>query len=333
MIVDFLRRRTVAVFLCGSLATAAGEGLAGQAATVAVGENFRAEPNGTLLGRLRAGAALDVLDVSDSWLQFDLDGWVWERSLQVTSRSDFDLVVSEPGGENIRATPAGDIVGRLEQGTLLREIERVPGWIRVRRRSWVWGPSVELGAPVADRPPPRAEAARGEQWLTSDERAATILSAPNGDTVATTVSGANLRLLAREGNWARVRIDGWTWLPEGSTEARDTIVITDVDVSDVTAAPSTYRGRVLQLDLQFISLERAGRIRTDFYEGEPFLLTQAGRREGIFVYVAIPPERLGEAEGLSPLEGIRVIGRVRTGASALTGSPILELLSLATIAR
>ena len=333
MIVDFRRRRAVAAFLCGSLAAAACEGLAGQTATVAVGENFRAQPNGTLLGRLRAGAALDVLDVSDSWLQFDLDGWVWERSLQGTSRSDFGLVVSEPGGENIRAAPAGDIVGRLEQGTLLREIERVPGWIRVRRRSWVWAPSVELGTPLADRPRPRGEAGPGERWLTSDGRAAAILSAPNGDTMATTVSGANLRLLAREGNWARVRIDGWTWLPEGSTEARDTIVLTDVDVSDVTATPLDYRGRLLQLDLQFISLERAGGIRTDFYEGEPFLLTQAGRRDGMFVYVAIPPERLGEAEGLSPLEGIRVIGRVRTGASALTGSPILELLSLATIAR
>lgn len=333
MTVDYLRRQAVAVVLCGSLATAASEGLGGQTARVAVDENFRAQPNGTLLGRLQAGAALDVLDVSDSWLQFDLNGWVWERSLRVTGRSDLGLVVSEPGGENIRATPAGDIVGRLEQGTLLREIERAPGWVRVRRRSWVWGPSVELDHVVAERPRRRAAAAPGEPWLTSGGRAAAILSAPNGDTVATAAAGANLRLLAREGNWARVRVDGWTWLPEGSTEARDTIAVTDVDVSDVTATPSSYRGRVLQLDLQFISLERAGKLRTDFYEGEPFLLTQAGRREGVFVYVAIPPERLGEAEGLSPLERIRVIGRVRTGASTLTGSPILELLSLTTIAR
>jgi len=44
--------------------------------------------------------------------------------------------------------------------------------------------------------------------------------------------------------------------------------------------------------------------------------------------VAIPPERLQEAQGLSPLERIRVVGRVRTGSARLTGSPILELLSL-----
>jgi hypothetical protein len=33
-------------------------------------------------------------------------------------------------------------------------------------------------------------------------------------------------------------------------------------------------------------------------------------------------------EGLVPLERIRVTARVRTGASALTGTPIIDLLSL-----
>ncbi len=312
---------------------AAGGGLRGQTATVVVDENVRAQPNGTLLGRLRSGVALDVLDASDAWLQFDLTGWVWTRSLGVANRGDFDLVVSEPGGENIRAAPRGDVVGRLVEGTLLEEIERVPGWIQVRRRSWIWSPSVDLEGPMPDRASTRAERVSPEQWLTSEEGEAVILSAPDGDTVATATSGANLRILAREGNWARVRVDGWTWLPEGSPAGGEATVLTDVDVADVTAAPMNYRGLVLQWDLQFISLERAEKIRTDFYEGEPFLLTQAGRGGGVFVYVAIPPERLQEAEGLSPLESIRVIGRVRTGAATLTGSPILELLSLSTLAR
>jgi hypothetical protein len=96
----------------------------------------------------------------------------------------------------------------------------------------------------------------------------------------------------------------------------------------VAAAPDDYRGEVLQWDLQFISLERAEDLRTDFYANEPFLLTRTGDGDEGFVYVAIPPERLREAEGLSPLERIRVVGRVRTGSSRLTGNPILELLSL-----
>ena len=43
--------------------------------------------------------------------------------------------------------------------------------------------------------------------------------------------------------------------------------------------------------------------------------------------------QIAEAEGLSPLERIRVIGRVRTGSATLTGSPILELLSLSILPR
>jgi hypothetical protein len=81
-------------------------------------------------------------------------------------------------------------------------------------------------------------------------------------------------------------------------------------------------------ELQFISLERAERIRTDFFEGEPFLLTRPVEGEGPFVYVAVPTRRLGELEGLVPLERITVTGRIRVGASALTGSPILDLVDL-----
>jgi hypothetical protein len=85
---------------------------------------------------------------------------------------------------------------------------------------------------------------------------------------------------------------------------------------------------VVTWDLQFISLERAERIRTDFFEGEPFLLTRPVEGEGPFVYVAVPPDRLDELEGLVALERISVTGRIRAGASALTGSPILDLIEL-----
>jgi hypothetical protein len=80
-------------------------------------------------------------------------------------------------------------------------------------------------------------------------------------------------------------------------------------------------GRVVSWALQFISLERAEEIRTDFRQGEPFLLTRFGGPEGPFVYVAVPPERLTEVQGLVPLERITVTARVRTGASSLHRGP------------
>jgi hypothetical protein len=141
-------------------------------------------------------------------------------------------------------------------------------------------------------------------------------------------SSTNLQVLAREGNWTRVRLEGWIWLPEGADEGAG---VSDATLASVVVAPDDYRGEVVQWDLQFISLERAEEIRTDFYETEPFLLTRMGDGDQSFVYVAIPPERLGEAQRLDPLERIRVLGRVRTGSARLTGSPILELLSFERI--
>jgi hypothetical protein len=103
--------------------------------------------------------------------------------------------------------------------------------------------------------------------------------------------------------------------------------MTEATPAEVAGDPERFRGRVVAWNLQYISVERAERIRTDFYEGEPFLLARSVPSH-TFVYVAIPPERLPDAEGLIPLEMIRVVGRIRTGAAALTGNPILDLLDL-----
>jgi hypothetical protein len=97
---------------------------------------------------------------------------------------------------------------------------------------------------------------------------------------------------------------------------------------DLMADPATHAGRVVAWTIQFISLERAEAIRTDFFEGEPFLLARFGGQDGPYVYVAVPTDRLGEVQGLVPLERVDVTGRVRTGASALTGAPIIDLISI-----
>ena len=306
-----------------------------QSATLTTEENFRAQENGTVLGRLRAGLSVEVLEATDDWLQFDLEGWVWIQSLREVNRGRFSWVVSAEGGENIRGGPGGEVLGRLEQGTLLETLESVPGWARVRRRAWVWrGSAVLFASGSSDGAQGQSSlsvfslAGDDREWALGGAGKAPILSAPDGDTLAVSASGTNLRVIAREGNWARVRLEGWVWLPQNTEGGAGASVRTDVTLAALVGAPNDYRGEVLQWDLQFISLERAEEIRTDFYASEPFLLTRMVDGDAGFVYVAIPPERLSEAQGLSPLERIRVVGRVRTGAARLTGSPILELLSL-----
>lgn len=309
-------------------------------ARVEVDENFRRVPNGDVLARLEAGTPVAVVGEDGGWREILVEGWVWTRSLQIVERDGLDLVVAAEDGENLRAEPSGAILGRLEEGTLLEELERIPGWIRARRRGWMWAPSLSeptVQSPTssagterrdgAAREAPAGSPAPSVETVRAGPGGAAILGSPDGDTLATAVPGGELEIRGREGSWARVYIEGWAWLPEAG-EADEDEARAPLTPADLGAEPRAHRGRVVTWDLQFISLEEAERVRTDFFEGERFLLTRYGGPDGPFVYVAIPPERDEEVEGLTPLEPLTVTGRVRTGASALTGTPILDLMSL-----
>lgn len=305
-------------------------------ARVRTEENFRKTPNGTVLGQLDPGTPLTVVSRRGRWLEVDVEGWTWTRSYRQTDRDGHNLVLSSSAGENLRSSPSGDVLGHFVQGALLDEIDRRPGWLHIKRRGWIWAASVTLTS-ATERPdtvrksaPVDTAAAGGrEGFARAGEAGMPILSAEDGDTIALARPGTDVEVVSREGNWARIRLEGWVWLTDsdqvsGSVVAADSTLTPEV----LKKKPDTYRGRVVAWRLQFISLERAEKVRTDFFEGEPYLLTRFGGAEGAFVYVAVPPERLAEVQGLVPLELISVTGRVRTGASALTGTPIIDLITL-----
>jgi len=340
--------RTPSLLLAVLLATPLG--VAGQTrATVRVEENFRRAPNDVVLARLSPGTPLTVVGRDGDWLQVDVEGWVWLASLQV-SDSDYDLAVAATEGENLRGAPQGAILGKLQDGALLEELGREPGWAHVRRRGWIWSASVSTtaapttaAAPQASTPAPAAAttrpaaptrapegptARRPDGFASPGNAGAPILTAPDGDTLAVTTGRGDLQVVSRDGNWARVRIEGWVWMPPAVGGAQPDAAPAALTPEDLTREPEAHVGRVVSWTLQFISLESAEEIRTDFRRGEPFLLTRYGGADGPFVYVAVPPERRTEVQGLVPLERITVTGRVRTGASALTGTPIVDLLTL-----
>ena len=302
------------VIICFALLPTA---LVAQTGTMRIKDNLRATPNGAIVAVLEPGLSLTIAERQDDWIEVQIEGWVWMRSLQVAQSGSYDLVVSAAQGENLRARPSGGIVGRLGVGARLEEQERVPGWIRVRRRGWIWAESVEAESTTLGHQTDPSSAS-------TDGASSAILAGPNGDTLAHMHPGTQLQVLARQGSWGRVRLEGWIWLPE-SELASDTVVAR-MDPAALLADPKGFRGLVVSWDLQFLSIERAERIRTDFFEGEPFLLTR--HDGGGYVYVAFPEERLAEAGTLFPLERITVVGRVRSPASALTGSPILDMRDL-----
>jgi uncharacterized protein YggE len=53
-----------------------------------------------------------------------LEGWIWAPSVRSTNQGDFDLEVSKNGGENLRATPNGEIRARAREVAMNNAIEK-----------------------------------------------------------------------------------------------------------------------------------------------------------------------------------------------------------------
>ena len=320
-------------------------GLAAQSvATVSADqENLRLEPQGTRLASVMQGTEMTVLEEQGQWRRVRLEGWIWAPSVRSTNRNGFDLEVSADGGENLRAEPNGEIRARSREGMLFTRLGREGNWFRVQREAWMWGPSLdvrqvqETGEGQGDGASGESGSAGGgdedgnaparEHVVVGDQPVRLHTTAQGGDSTATIYSGSDLEVLGRKGEWTRVRLDGWVRDP--SLVSPDSAgVESDLTAAELRQNPEKYRGRRVRWTVQFVALRRAEAIRTDFYEGEPFLLARPpGSSEG-FVYLAVPPEILSEAQDLKALQSIEVLARVRTGSSSLMGVPILDLLAI-----
>lgn len=300
-------------------------------------ENFRQTPGGKRLATVREGTRLVVTGREDDWREVVLSGWAPTASLGQTGQNVYDLVVSRSGGEELRDEPnrEGRVAAAMLRGFLLARVEVSGDWTRVRRTGWMWGPSLE----EVETPPESASSAgraspgAGEASENPSERlvvggtAVRMFLSPEGDTVGVARPGSDLTVLGRQGEWARVRMEGWVRSSElEDPEASD--AAPELTIADLRANPGRFDGRRVSWELQFISLERAEPARTDFYEGEPFILARPPSAGEGFVYLAVPPELVSRVEQLEPLRSIRVRARVRTGRSALMGAPILDLLEL-----
>lgn len=341
------RSNRVSGLLCGlllPLVLTAG-GLDAQTGIVRVArENFRAAPSGPILAEVVSDAELPLGDRRDRWREATLEGWVWAASLREEREDGHDMIVSASAGENLRTSPNGPIVARLRTGMRVDRVEDRDRWVRVRRNGWVWEPSLvvetaELTPPpvppgtaaaTATAPPStRARAEPAGEFTVAGGGGSTVLENPGGDTLASVAPGATVQVLAREGNWARVRVEGWTFA--ASLSAGDTVggaVLRDVTAAELAEAPERFRGRLVEWTIQFIALQEAEQFRTDFLEGEPFMLARGPGDETGFVYVAVPPDRVEEVSRLTPLERVRVLARVRSARSSLTGAPVLDLLEV-----
>lgn len=300
-------------------------------------ENVRSGPGGTRIAVVVRNAPLRGGAAQERWREVTLDAWIRAAAVTATSRDGFDLAVSGDGA-TLHAEPGGATVARGLEGFLLDEVSRSEGWIRVRRTAWIWSPSLERippeerAAPVADPPAPSPSAAPADTAREPAPGERSIRASPDGPQLASVAPAAHLEVVGREGEWARVRLEGWVRIP-GEGDVNPASPLTGLSLRALREDPETYRGRTVAWRVQFVAVQRADSLRTDFAPGEHYLLTRDPGGEPGYVYIAVPQALLAQARRLVPLQQVEVVGRVRTGRSPLMGHPVLDLLEIRPVAR
>jgi len=319
-------------FLCSSVAA----GLHAQTHEISVdNETFRKTADGRRLADLGLGSRVDLVRAAGAWAEISFSGWVPTSSLGTTTRDGHDRIVTRSGGQPLHDAPSGAVSGRLLTGLLLDHIGDRDSWTEVARRGWVRMSSLRplsaegsfsrpVTAPDVERPPALVSSGRR---LMVGEGEIGVRGAPDGDTVAVVMSGTPITVVERGNAWTRVRVEGWVPSDQLVTTDLDSAFV-EISAATLRSSPDDYRGVRLRWNIQFVALERAEPERTDFYEGEPFILARAPDPADGFVYLTVPPELLDAVESLRPLEMIDILASVRTGRSSLMGVPVLDLLAL-----
>ena len=278
------------------------------------GETLRAAPDGAVRAHLRPGMRLDRMEALGAWLRVRREGWIWGPSLEIAAPEPLQPSTPPVAGNRAPDTSAG---GAPEPAAT-----ESPAAIPTARRPSNAG--IASGA--------AGTGSRG--WAVAGPRGMRVLDRPAGDSLARIRPGAAVQIVGREGEWTRVRVEGWTYTASlGTPDSARSDVLRDPDPAAVEQDPDAYRGRLISWEVQFIALQEAERFRSDFLEGEPFILARGPGDESGFVYAAVPPSLLDDVRKLSALERVRVLGRVRTARSALTGAPVLDLLELRPVDR
>ena len=312
-------------------------------------ENFRREagPTAGLLASVNEGTELVGGATREGWVEVTLEGWIWAQSLRSLSGLEYDYAVNARSGENLRAGPDGKILARLINGFWLKEVEDRGNWIRVERTGWMWGRSLEAapgpgstgsrrsddGEPPPPLPPdgpPAPSRSDGAAGVGDMDRVVTVGRStlrrlPDGDTTAILEPDSPVRILARSGEWVRVRAEGW--LHESDLRPASGDVLVGVSGAEVRARPSDFVGRVLQWTLQLLAVQTSVGLRRELPEGQQYMLARGPLPEVGTVYVLLADEQVEEVARLSPLAQLVVLVRVR-GRDEYLGNPIVELVQM-----
>jgi hypothetical protein len=298
---------------------------------------LRKDPDGIPLVSLPAGAEVEARSAKGDWHEVVVEGWIFTSSTAPTQRDGFDLVVSEPDGENLRESPNGEVVGRVRSGTLLRKLETRGGWTHVSRAGWVPRDVVQTPVP-ADTPavaqasesttvtstPPTAKPPTGVE-RGSIVRETAMLATPQGGQYGVLQTGVPAKIMGRSGEWVRVAIEGW--IRDSDLEEPSGGTLTGITAAEVRAEPARYVGKTVEWRVQLIAVQTADELRTEMPRGQKYLLARGPLPEPGFVYIMVSDNQAAEFRALPALQELTLRVAIKAARTRFLTTPVVELVS------
>jgi hypothetical protein len=332
---------------------------AGAQTALTAAADGRVAPGGTAIVAIRSGTKVAIVSTKETSVLVTVEGWV--DASRLTAKLDtFPASVDSKAPLRVRSAASGTapIIAELHTRTGVLTLGKSGTWTRIKRSAWipvsalpktaatvaakqpnVKTPAVRSPAAAAPTKTAPAPAAPVAPTVTAAPNAAPLpsaamsvskptklLAAPGGKAAGEIAAGAIVQPLAHDHGFVKVRIDGW--VPERELSPADSTVGSQLTAADLRADPEGTRGKIVQWEVEILSLQTADPLRRELARDEPYLLAKGPGAENALLYLAVPPSLLAQAKALQPLTRVLITARVRVGHSEPVGTPILDLKSI-----
>jgi hypothetical protein len=323
---------------------------AGAQTLLATAAEGRAAPSGAVVISVRPGAKVAVVATREKSALVTIEGWV-DASRLAGKLDSFPASVDSKAPLRVRASASATapILAELRPRSGVTPLAKSGTWTRIRRSAWI--PSGALPKPAAGKSaapeqakavpqaaapsrPPAAQPANdgaGEAQAAppgamSVSQPTKLLASPGGKALGEIAAGATVQAVAHDHGFAKVRIEGW--VPEKELSPADSSAAPQLTAADLRSDPEGTRGKMVQWEVEVLSLQTADPLRRELARDEPYLLAKGPGGENALLYLAVPPSLLNQAKALPPLTRVLITARVRSGHSEPLGTPILDLKSI-----
>ena len=147
----------------------------------------------------------------------------------------------------------------------------------------------------------------------------------DGKPAATASGGSTVTVLEREGEWARVRLEGWI---RAEDVIDDAPLIPAITGAMIRQAPDRYIGQTVTWRLQFLAVQEADALRPEMPLGQPYLLARGPLPESGFTYVMVSRDQAAQFRRMTPLDEVTVEAVLRSGRTKFLPTPVLEFVRM-----